>query len=88
MGAQALQKAYFGATALHDLCRLTRMQNTLTDHMRVFVSGRVSVVSLNYAAQAERDDRETADKVLMILDAWHNSNGSPSELRERVQKLI
>ena len=64
------------------------MQNTLTNHMRVFVAGDVSVQSLSYAAQAERDDRATADKVLMILDAWDSGVGPMSELRERVRSLI
>lgn len=88
LGAAALDGAYVGAKALKDPCKLNGMQNTLANHMRVFVAGDVSVQSLIYAAQAERDDRETAKRVLMVVAGWDKSATSMSELRARVQDLI
>jgi hypothetical protein len=64
------------------------MHDNLIDHMRVFVAGEVSVQSLSHAAQAERVDRETANKVLMVLAGWDDSVESPSALRARVANLI
>lgn len=64
------------------------MQNTLANHMRVFVAGDVSVQSLIYAAQAESDDQDTARKVLMVLAGWDNSTVSSGVLRARVKSLI
>lgn len=88
LGAAALRSAYLGATALQNPCKLSGMQNTLANHMRVFVAGDVSVQSLIYAAQAEQDDRDTARKVLMVLAGWDNSTVSSGVLRARVKNLI
>jgi hypothetical protein len=64
------------------------MQNTLTNHMRNFVDGKVSVLSLSTAAQAERVDRATANAVLMLLAGWEHSASSGNDLRARVRNLI
>ena len=64
------------------------MQNTLTNHMRNYIDGKVSVESLSIAAQAERDDRATAGKVLMLLAGWEHSSRSTNDLRARVQDLL
>ncbi len=56
--------------------------------MRVFVAGEVSVQSLSYAAQSERVDQETAQKVIAVLAGWEGSRASMSQLRERVQNLL
>ncbi len=64
------------------------MQNHLTNHMHNFVVGKVSVHSLSSAAQAEKVDRERANKIMMLLAGWENSASSASELRARVQDLI
>ncbi len=64
------------------------MQSHLTHHMRVFVAGEVSVQSLSYAAQSERVDQQTAQKILAVLAGWERSRGSMIELRARVQNLI
>lgn len=77
-----------GAAALSDPCRLSGMQNTLTDHMRVFVAGDVSIQSLSTAAEAERVDRDRASRVLMVLSQWEAGRGSMSALRARVQQLL
>ena len=64
------------------------MQNTLTNHMRNFVDGEVSVESLSIAAQAEKVDRDRANMVLALLAGWQSSARSAGELRARVQGLI
>lgn len=64
------------------------MRNNLADHMRVFVAGDVSVLSLSTAAQAERVDRKTANRVLTLLAGWENGGGPMHELRANVRNLI
>ena len=65
------------------------MQNTLTDHMRVYVAGETSVQSLSIAAQSERVDRDKANRVLMLISGWQDGAGSTAtDLRARVQALI
>lgn len=88
LGAQTLECAYFGAEALFNPCTLGSMQNILTDHMRVFVAGDVSIQSLSTAAEAERVDRDRARRVLMVLSQWEPGRGSMGELRARVQQLL
>lgn len=88
LGATALDSAYLGAKALQKQCKLSSMQSHLTHHMRVFVAGEVSVQSLSYAAQSERVDQETAQKVIAVLAGWEGSRASMSQLRERVQNLL
>jgi len=88
VGATAFFGAHVGATALRNPCKLRGMPKTLTDHMRVFVAGEVSVMSLSYAAQAERVDRATANRILAVIDGWDPGAGAMRELRARVQNLI
>ena len=64
------------------------MHNVLTDHMRNFVDGKVSVLSLSIAAQAETVDRQRANNVLRLLSGWETSARSSSELRARVENLM
>ena len=64
------------------------MKCILTDHMRVFVSGEVSVLSLSYAAQAERVDTERASQVLAVLAGWDSGARSITDLRARVARLL
>lgn len=77
-----------GAKALEAACTLRCMQNTLTDHMRVFVTGDTSVQSLSIAAQAERVDRDKANTVLTLLAGWESGAGTMNDLRTRVRNLI
>jgi hypothetical protein len=64
------------------------MKNILADHMRVFVAGDVSVQSLSIAAQAERVDRETANRVLTLLAGWESGAGTMNDLRSSIDNLI
>lgn len=64
------------------------MQGNLSDHMRVFAAGDVSVQSLRTAAEMERVDRQRADKVLMLIAGWENGRGAMGAFRSRVRDLI
>ena len=64
------------------------MANYLPGVTRDFLNGTVSVQSLSTAAQAETVDRQTADRILMLLSGWDGAAGSSIELRNRVRDLL
>jgi hypothetical protein len=63
------------------------MQNTLRSHITNYVNGDVSVESLSIAAQAEKADRSTANRVLMLISDTQSTH-SMAAFRERMRSLI